>query len=114
MVYKIIRTTVISDTVPKNTDVLWLRPIGKGFALYWWNNGKWNPMEIVSTRGTQSTDDDSPIDVENIPSLDNLDDKIKTEVTEQITTHDKDVNDVHFEESQDGTEYPDYSDMIKG
>ncbi len=110
--YKIIKTIVISDTVPQNTDVLWLKPMGKGFVFYWWNNGKWNPMELVNTHGTPQTEEDTLIDAENIPSIDSLEDKIKEEVTTQMVDHDKNVNDVHFEDSQDPNEYPDYSDII--
>ncbi len=110
--YKILSKIVISDLVPQNTDVLWLKPMGKGFVFYWWNNGKWNPMELVNTHGTPTTDDDTMIDAEDIPSIESLEGKIKEEVTEQMQTHDVNVNDVHFEESQDGNDYPDYSDII--
>lgn len=110
--YKILDKIVISDTVPRNTEVLWLKPIGNGYALYIYNNGVWGPLEIVDTHGSTSPDDDTVIDVENIPSLDTLEDKIEGEVTKQMADHDVKAHDVHYEHSEDGNEYPDYGSII--
>ena len=112
--YKILKTILISDSMPQSHDVLWLMPVGSGYAFYIWTNGSWEPISIVNTHGTPEVSDDTVIDVENIPSMDSLEEKIQEEVTTQMAEHDKSVNDVHFEDSEDQTEYPDYSDIIQG
>ena len=56
---RVLEKTVISPTEPPQSDVVWAKPIGDGFALYLFD-GIWKPMKIVNTQGTPSTDDDIP------------------------------------------------------
>ena len=101
---------IVEDPLePRATNVLWLRPIGDGFSFYRYKNGHWEALKMVDDKGTASPDDDTEMDV---PSMDNIDDKIQKEVTEQMAVHDENVKDVHYEESTDTGEYPDYSDII--
>ena len=59
--YKILKAIIISDTIPQNHDIMWLKPIGdNGFALYTWKNGNWEVMKLMDDHGTPSTDDDTP------------------------------------------------------
>jgi hypothetical protein len=109
---------------PQTTSVLWLRPTGDGFSFYRYINGHWEALKIMDDKGSSSPDDDTEIDLNDIPTMDNIDEKIKEEVTEQIGTqvedevtrqmniHDQNVGDVHYEPSGDSGEYPDYSDII--
>ena len=78
----------------------------------------------MDDKGTASPDDDTEIDLDNIPTMETIDEKIQEEVTRQIGTqieeevarqmniHDQSVSDVHYEHSSDPGEYPDYSDII--
>lgn len=61
--YRILRNVVISDTIPQNSDVLWLRPVEGGFALYYHNNGYWKILRIMNDHGTPDPEDDTPIDI---------------------------------------------------
>lgn len=49
---------------PKATNVLWLKPVGSGFALYRYTNGKWEALRFMNDHGTPNTDDDTPYDGE--------------------------------------------------
>lgn len=104
--YKILKSIIISDTIPQNPDILWLRPIGNGYAFYVWKNGSWKPVEIINTQKTAGVDDDTVIDVENIPSMETLENKIEEEVSSQMTEHDIRSNDTHNTESGSQVEYP--------
>lgn len=96
---------------PKDLDVLWIKPVKGGIAFYLFDGG-WKAQQLMNDMGTATTEDDTVIDVKNIPSLETLEQKIQGEVTEQISEHDVNVRDVHSQESGDDTEYPDYSDII--
>ena len=61
--YKILKATVISDFVPHNTDVLWLKPVNGGFALYYHLNGVWKILRLMNDHGTTDPGDDTPIDI---------------------------------------------------
>ena len=102
---RIVDKIAFSPTEPPLTNVLWAKPTKNGFVFYLFD-GKWRPMEVVSDKGTPTTGDDTVIDLNNIPSLDNLDEKIEGEVTKQITTHDEQVRDVHSSDTSDSEEYP--------
>ena len=56
---RVIDDIVFSPTEPPQSDVIWAKPIGTGFALYLFD-GIWKPMKIVNDKGTPSTDDDEP------------------------------------------------------
>ena len=59
--YKVLKSIIISDTIPQNHDILWLKPIEKrGMALYVWKNGDWEATKLMNDHGTPSTDDDTP------------------------------------------------------
>lgn len=103
---KVFDKIVFSPFEPPLTNAIWARPIGDGFAFYLFD-GKWKPLKVVDAKDTYSPSDDSIIDLDNIPSLDNLDDRIEGEVSRQIQEHDVGVNDVHFApQPTDGKEYP--------
>lgn len=69
-------------------------------------------MKIMDDKGSVSPDDDTEIDLDDIPSMDKIEEVVQGEVTEQMATHDTSVHDVHYEGSSDTGEYPDYSDII--
>ena len=97
---------------PQATNVLWLKPTGDGFSFYRYKNGHWEALKIMDDKGTASTDDDTEVDIADIPSMDHIEEIVQEEVTEQMAVHDENVKDVHYEESDDPSEYPDYSDII--
>ena len=97
---------------PQSTSVLWLRPTGDGFSFYRYRNGHWEALKIMDDKGSASPDDDTEVDVSDIPSMDHIEEIVKEEITEQITDHDVKVGDVHYAPSSDHGEYPDYSDII--
>ena len=72
----IISKILISATQPSRNDIAWAKPFDGGFALYLCYNGKWQPVQLVDSKGTMTPEDDQAIDVTNIPSIDNLDGKI--------------------------------------
>lgn len=49
----------LSNDVPSVRDVLWLRPVSGGFALYALFNGKWNPVKVMDDNGTVQPGDDT-------------------------------------------------------
>ena len=61
--YKILKAVVISDTIPQNPDVLWLKPVKGGFALYYHLNGVWHILRLMNDHGTPDPGDDTPIDI---------------------------------------------------
>ena len=99
--------TAVSDFEPQNPNILWLKPVKGGFVLYWNQNGCWEPMQVMNDKGTATTEDDTVIDLSNIPSLETLMQKIKEEVANQLTEHDVSVNDTHHIDSGDDNDYPD-------
>lgn len=115
---------VESPFEPQSTTVIWLRPTKDGFAFYRYINGHWEALKIMDDKGSASPDDDTEIDLDDIPTMDTIDEKIQEEVTKQIGTqieeevarqmniHDQQVGDVHYEPGSDPEEYPDYSDII--
>ena len=66
----------------------------------------------MDDKGTTSPDDDTEIDLNDIPTMDTIEEKIQEEVTDQMAIHDEQVDDVHYTPSSDTGEYPDYSDII--
>jgi hypothetical protein len=78
----------------------------------------------MDDKGTATPDDDTEIDTTDMPTKETVEEMVQEEVTEQIGTqveeevtrqmdiHDKQVGDVHYGESSDQSEYPDYSDII--
>ena len=58
--YKILKTVIMSETMPQNNDVLWLRKLKEGFAFYTWNNGYWEVMKLMNGQDTPDIDDDTP------------------------------------------------------
>ena len=103
-----IRDILVTELQPEAQNVLWLKPVEGGFTLYMHRNGEWKPFRIINTMDTPTPDDDIVIDTDNIPTIDNLEEVIKEEVTTQVNEHDKNVKDVHYEESTDSREYPEY------
>jgi hypothetical protein len=115
---------VESPFEPQSTSVIWLKPTGDGFSFYRHINGHWEALKIMDDKGTATPDDDTEIDTTDMPTKETVQEMIEEEVTEQIgtqveeevtrqmDTHDKQVGDVHYEESSDPGEYPDYSDII--
>lgn len=113
---------VESKTEPLAKNVLWLKPVDGGFAFYRHYNGRWVPLKLMDDKGTVNPEDDTPADISNIPAIvtetveqilpEAIGDSVEEEVKKQMGVHDVQVGDVHYEESQDGTEYPDYSDII--
>ena len=77
-----------------------MKPIGDGVSMYLYRNGRWTPSKLVSDQGTSTTEDDTIVDISNIPVL------VQTEVTKQMESHDEDVSDVHHTSSADTNEYP--------
>ena len=62
--YKLFKTILLTEFEPQNTDVLWLRPVENGFALYYHIFGKWEPLRIMNTKGTATPFDDVPYDLD--------------------------------------------------
>ncbi len=98
---QILEKIVISRTEPDSTNVLWIKPIKGGVCFYAFYMGTWNTLKIMNDKGTPSTEDDEIVDISNIPEI------VEKEVTEQITAHDKSVNDTHNAVSADTNDYPD-------
>jgi hypothetical protein len=48
---------------PRNTNVIWLRPVKGGFSFYRYQNGKWEILRLMNDHGTLNPIDDTPIDV---------------------------------------------------
>ena len=97
---------------PRNTNVLWLKPVKDGFSFYRHKNDKWEPIKIVDDQGTSSTDDDTVVNLDDIPTMDNIEEKIQEEVTTQIADHDENVRDTHNADSADSDEYPDVDNLF--
>ena len=91
---------------PKDLDVLWIKPVKGGIAFYLFDGG-WKAQQLMNDMGTATTEDDTVIDVKNIPSLETLEGKIQEEVTTQMAEHDASVDDTHHTDSLDGNDYPD-------
>lgn len=81
--YRILRNVVISDVIPQNPDVLWLRPVDGGFALYYHTNGEWKVLRVMNDEGTSDPNDDKPYDLDAIGAskLSQLEDVEIDEVT---------------------------------
>lgn len=103
---------VLSTETPSNTTVLWARPMGKGFfALYIFNNGKWETFRIADDKGTVNTADDELIDISQGGGGEgggtepaDFDEKIRTEVARQLENFDDDA--VNTRPSGDTKDYP--------
>lgn len=112
---------VFSAIQPASGNILWAKPVKDGFTLYINVNGRWQSMKMVDDKDTVSPDDDAEIDLDNIPTMDTIDEKIQEEVTEQIGTqvedevtrqmniHDAEVGDTHNTSSGDSQDYPEVS-----
>ena len=109
---QILNKIAVSTTEPPSTDVLWIKPVKGGMALYIFD-GFWKALEIVNTMGTATPDDDVPLDAANIPSMEGLDAKIEQEVTEQVADHDAKVHDTHNAPTGDSEEYPEVDDLFQ-
>lgn len=48
---------------PRNTNVIWLRPVEGGFSFYRYQNGKWEILRLMNDHGTPDPEDDTPIDI---------------------------------------------------
>ena len=103
---QVLKGIILSPTEPPSTDVLWIKPVQGGVALYI-HDGTWMSLQIINDMGTATPDDDVVIDVKNIPSMENLEQKIEGEVTKQMATHDEEVRDTHNEPTGDSHDYPD-------
>jgi hypothetical protein len=57
---RILKGTIISSTEPPSTDVLWLKPVSGGLAVYAFLKGKWEAQKLMDDHGTPGTDDDTP------------------------------------------------------
>ena len=97
---------------PRNKNVLWLKPVKGGFSFYRYKNDNWEAFKIVDDKGTSDTDDDTEVDLNNIPTMDNIEEKIQEEVTTQIADHDENVRDTHNTDSPDSDEYPDVDNLF--
>ena len=64
--YKIFRTIVMTEFEPQNTDVMWLRPVGKGFAFYTYVNGVWELLKLMDDKGSTDPYDDEPYDFSGV------------------------------------------------
>lgn len=53
--------TVISSVAPNARDVMWIKPVTGGFALYILDSGKWQPLVPVDDNGTATDADDTPV-----------------------------------------------------
>lgn len=91
---------------PKDLDVLWIKPVKGGIAFYLFDGG-WKAQQLMNDMGTATTEDDTVIDVKNIPSLETLEQKIEGEVATQVAAHDVNVGDTHNTASSDAKDYPD-------
>ena len=58
--------TVVSTTAPKLRNVMWLKPVGNGFVLYYKNASTWTPLKIVDPKGTATVNDDKAYDAGQI------------------------------------------------
>ena len=61
-VMRVIKGIILSKTEPPSTDVLWMRPVEGGIALYLFD-GLWKILRLMNDHGTMTTDDDTPIDI---------------------------------------------------
>ena len=109
---QILNKIAVSTTEPPSTDVLWIKPVKGGMALYIFD-GFWKALEIVNTMGTATPDDDAPLDAANIPSMEGLDAKIGEEVAQQMTVHDAAVGDTHNAPVGSSEEYPEVDDLFQ-
>lgn len=104
---------IFSKTEPRQSDVLWIKPVKEGIAFYMFNNGRWTPSKVMDDAGTPSTEDDKIADISKIPEIvekevaEQVDTRIEEEVSEQIHAHDINVGDTHNTGSKDTGEYPD-------
>lgn len=64
--YKILKTIVMTEFMPQNTDVLWLRPVEDGFAFYIHVNGNWELLRVMNGMGTTDPYDDKPYDLDAV------------------------------------------------
>lgn len=82
---QILNKIAVSTTEPPSTDVLWIKPVKGGMALYIFD-GLWKALEIVNTMGTATPDDDVPLDA---------------------------ANDTHNAPTGDSEEYPEVDDLFQ-
>ena len=106
---QILDKVVFSKTEPSNTNFLWIKPVsGDGIAIYLFD-GYWKNLRLMDDKGTSSIDDDTEVDLNNIPTMDNIEEKIQEEVTTQMADHDENIRDTHNADSADSDEYPEVS-----
>lgn len=49
---------VISKDAPRNSGVMWAKPVSGGFALYLCFNGRWQPLKNMDDNSTATVADD--------------------------------------------------------
>lgn len=84
---------VLSQYQPAMTNVMWVKPVGKGLTFYMFNNGEWKAVKIVDDKETAATSDDTIVDINGI-------ERSVKEIIKYI-----DENALSLADSTDDTEY---------
>lgn len=50
---------IISKDAPRGRDIIWLKPLSDGFAVYALFGGKWQPLKLVDDNGAAGIADDT-------------------------------------------------------
>ena len=100
---------IVEDThEPRNTNVLWLRPVEGGFSLYRYKNDRWDILRLMDNHGTPNPDDDTPIDIhegqlgpdtvgteqiiDNSVIMDDLNDSVKSKIQKTYDISDESLS----------------------
>ena len=108
---------VVSNTVPSQANVLWIKPIGNGASMYAHIKGRWVALILMDDKGTFRPDDDTIEDISNIKELiksevqkgisEGIEEAVASQIESQMQAYDVSVGDTHNTESSDTGDYPD-------
>ena len=109
---RILTNIAISITEPRDTSLLWLRPIGSKYGIYLYDGG-WKPISLTDDMGTATPYDDEIADVSNIPEIVKevipgvIGDSVEEEVRNQMEQIDFSKVNINSTPSEDESDYPD-------